>query len=64
MTATELTEELEVSKRGLNRCKCGSPVVMTYVPGCTLIHCIKENVTKTALPDWQPTELKRQWNSQ
>ena len=48
----------------LSRCKCGSKAVLHYVPGCTYIHCILERKTKMALPDSQPLELARVWNSE
>lgn len=46
----------------LNRCRCGSKVVMAYEPGCTFIRCILEREDKLAVPDFAPEELERKWN--
>lgn len=62
MTAQAIQHELEAASRGLKRCSCGSKAVMKYEPGCTFIHCLKENATVLAAPDWCPTELAEKWN--
>lgn len=62
MTADQLHDEITTASRSLRRCDCGSAVAMTYHPGCTFIHCLKEKETKAALPDWAPAELAHLWN--
>ena len=64
MTADAMVLEMNEAKRGLSRCKCGSNVSLHYEPGCTFIRCIREDKTVFALPDWQPSEIKTQWNNQ
>ena len=62
MTAQAIQHELEAASRGLKRCSCGSKAVMKYEPGCTFIHCLKENAAVLAAPDWCPAELAEKWN--
>lgn len=63
MTAQTLEQELTTASASLKRCRCGSKVVMHYRPGCTFIHCIGEKTPVLAKPDWQPTELAKEWNA-
>lgn len=60
--AADLWEQFMTASKGLRRDSCGSAVTLAYRPGVTLIWCIKCKETKAALPDWQPTELAKQWN--
>jgi hypothetical protein len=61
--AQALTDELSKTSLSLNRCACGAKAVMAYDPGCTRIHCLGCKQTKAYLPEWQPTELARRWNT-
>ena len=63
-TADQLNKEMEDAKRSIVRCPCGSRVTMKYEPGVTFIYCLGERATKLTLPDWNPTELAKQWNFQ
>jgi hypothetical protein len=62
MTPASLQAQIADASQSLRRCDCGARAVIAYEPGCTRIHCIGCKATKHALPDWQPTEIARQWN--
>lgn len=62
MTAEDLVEIWDCQKVGLRRCECGSAVTMVYLPGATMIYCLRERDYVFGLPDWQPAEVNREWN--
>jgi len=62
MTPDDLEAEWNKAKASLRKCDCGGPVFMRYDPGVTWLHCLKESKDVLSLPDWQPTEIAREWN--
>lgn len=62
MTPADLQQEFDCWKVGLRRCGCGSAVTLVYLPGATMVYCLKERDYVFGLPDWNPKGANEEWN--
>jgi hypothetical protein len=59
MTADELYNQLDQNRRMMARCPLGCVPTLEYEAGCTFGGCEHHRL---AMPDWQPVELRKEWN--